>query len=589
MTPGAGRRSARAATLVGLAVSFVVAVDLVRSLRPLPLTDPDPLWALPRLLLGLFVVAASASAGGLVCALCLLWFRHSLSDLDPAPLPFERAGLLALAAAALVAGTFLRFVDLERLPPSLWIDDVSLIAPALALQGAPADFADTIRPAPFGVAKPYGSVGVLYLELYRGALSVFGVNVFGVRFLSAAAGALSLLTALLLARELLPPGGGPLAALVLAGMRWSLIVSRWGWNMIALAPVVDLATLLLLGARRRRSLAAALAAGAVAGLGAHIYLSAWPAAVGLAAFALWQRRDAERLVGRLGLAGIFLTGFLLAAAPLFLFRDGRRAPYFARTRDHNVVLEIRRQRSPMPALAAAADALASPWFLSDPAPRNDLPGRRRLGWILGIPIAFCLARCLLRPREDLSALLFAHGAAALATVVAGGQADNPSGSRFAYLTTVTAVAAAAGMLLLIGSVSGRGRRPAALLAVGLLAVQGTLGARDALLDWPERRETFEGFHGQDTLIGRAAARWEEYGEVSVEPDLGHSDVLISAVFRYRLASLPGPSAAGHATRRRFRVVAAQTWPARGERQVERVRDGWGHEWAIVLGRAEARS
>ena len=82
-------------------------------------------------------------------------------------------------------------------------------------------------------------------------------------------------------------------------------------------------------------------------------------------------------------AGVFVAGFAACAAPLFLFREGRTAPYFARAADHNVVLEMRRERSLLPPLAAAADAVASPWLLADPTPRHDLPGRARLGWLLG--------------------------------------------------------------------------------------------------------------------------------------------------------------------------------------------------------------
>jgi hypothetical protein len=49
---------------------------------------------------------------------------------------------------------------------------------------------------------------VLYLELFRVSLRELGTTILGVRFLSAAAGALSLLTAVLLGRALLPGGGG---------------------------------------------------------------------------------------------------------------------------------------------------------------------------------------------------------------------------------------------------------------------------------------------------------------------------------------------------------------------------------------------
>ena len=581
--------SARMAILVGAAASFVAAVDLVRWIRPPLLLDQDRSWAAERLVLALGVCAGAALAGGLAAAAFLLWSRIRASAQPLEPLPLRRATLAALLAAAILAGVTLRFVALARVPELLWVDDVSLIRPALELRGRPADFANATRPAPYGVAKPFGTVGVLYLEGYRAALSLFGTTVFGVRFPSALAGAASLVTAALLGRALLPAGGGMLAALILAGLRWHLILSRWAWNMIVLVPIVDVATLVLLAARRRRSPALALSAGLTAGIGAHVYLSAWPAAAALALFALWPAEGGERAGPRVVRSATFAAGFLLCAAPLFLLREGSRVSYFARTADHNVFLEMARTRSVLPPIAAAADTFVSPWFLADPTPRHDLPGRSRLGWLLGIPVAIALGRALLRPRDAISGLLLAHGLAVLAAVVAGGQADNPNGSRFAYLTTLTAVAAAAGVLWLVGLGRDEGRRHAmAIAAVGVLAVGGALGARDALLRWPERAETFRSFHGEDTWIGRAAVRWEEFGPVEIAPGVGLSRQAIDAIRDYRLSPDLSPTTrlAGAALLR-IRIVPPLTAPESDERVVERIVDARGRAWASVLARRAA--
>ncbi len=590
--PEAGRvRAARAAIVVGLLVWFVAAVDLVRFIRPLPLLDSDPSWPVPRLLLGLFVTGAAASAGGVAAGGFFLFCRHSLGSLAPSPLPLTRLGLLLLAVGALAAGVWLRFAALDRLPPSLWIDDVSLITPALALRGGWRDFADAIRPAPFGVPRPYGSVGVLYLELYRVALHLFGTNVFGVRFLSAAAGAVSLLTVLLLARSLLPRGGGALAALALAGLRWNLLLSHWGWNAIVLAPIVDVAALMLLYARRRESLPWAALAGVAAGLSTHIYLASWVAAAALLGLALWPRESARRKRIRVLLPLLFAAAFACTAAPIFLFREGRLAPYFARASDHNVLREIHYMHSPMPALAAAADSLVAPWFKADPFTHHDLPGRTRLEWILGVPVALALARSLVRPREDLSAFLLSQAGAALAASVAGGHAGVPNSYRFGYLANVSAVAAAGGILWLLALFSSARRRAAAIAALGLVAISGALGARDALLRWPERRETFDGFHGQDTMLARAMLRWRRYGSVRLAPGLVHSSITIQAIVRYELdpdrLEATATSRAGGS--RSFRLAPPGVTPGSGERVVERVRDAWGREWGVVLGVRTVRS
>ncbi len=581
-----GRARFRAAVVFGFAAAFVAGVDLARWIRPLLLVDPERVWALPRLFLGLFLICATASAGAIAAAVFLRMARRFPALLSPAPLPLRRGALIAIAAGAIGLGTLARFASLERIPPSLWIDDVSLISPALELRGAPSDFRNSIRPAPYGVPKVYGSVGVLYLELYRAALLLFGTTVFGVRFLSAAAGIVSLATALALGRALLPRGGGTLAALVLAGLRWHLLLSRWGWNAIVLAPVLDVAALLLLRARRRESRALALLAGVVAGLAAHIYLAAWVGAAALLLLAAWPRQREDRVRPALVPALVFAAGFVCAAAPLFLFREGREGSYFARASDHNLLAEVRYTHSLMPAFAAAADSLAGPWFKSDPYNHHDLPRKTRLGWILGAPVALALARSLIRPREPFSAYLLSQGGAALAGSIAGGHAGVPNGYRFGYLADVTAVAAAGGVLCLIAVFPEGRRRAASIAALGLLAVSGTLGARDALLVWPHGRETFDGFHGQDTLIARTALRWEPYGPVTISPVLGQSAITIGEIRRYRLdpdLSRQQPLR----DRRNFRIVPAATPLEPGERLVERVRDAWGRLWAEVLARVSS--
>ena len=574
----------RAALGVAAAAAFVAAVNLVRWIRPGVLTDPDPAWSLPRLLLALFVIAGAASAGILFAAAFLLAARRLPARLDPEPIPLRPAALAATAAAAIAFGAIARFASLSTLPASLWIDDVSLIAPALALSGSPRDFANAIRPAPYGVPKTYGSVGVLYLELYRAALLFFGTNIFGVRFLSAAAGVASLLTSLALARALLPRGGGALAALILAGLRWHLILSRWGWNAVVLAPILDVAALLLLSARRRASLPLALAAGAAAGLATHVYLAAWIAAAGLLLLAAWPSADPGTAGRRSFLALVFAAGFVCVAAPIFLWREGRTAPYFARASDHSLVAELNYSHSAMPAFAAAADSLAAPWLVPDPVARNDLPGKKRLPWILGFPVAVVLARSLLKPREELSGYLLAQSGAALAGSVAGGQAGVPDGYRFGYLCDTTAVAAAAGLLCLLALLPPSWRRAGALGVLGLVALSGALGARDALGAWPGRRETFDGFHGQDTVLARAALRWEAYGSVAVSRELGHSPITIEGIRHYRLEPCPSSSRPSGPAARRFRIVPPDTPAAAGERTVERLRDAWGRDWAVVLGR-----
>ena len=583
--PRARPGPARAASLVGLLAGFVSVVDLVRLLRWPLLSDPDPSWAAARLVLALAVAAAGATAGAAAGGGFLLLARSRVGRAGPSPLPVSRAALAAMAIAAVTAGAALRLLAVGRVPVSYLEDEVNLVGPALELSGTWGDFRDAIRPFPYGVPDPHEMIGVLYLRLLRSSLTVFGTTPFGLRFPSAAGGCLSLVTGTLLARALLPAGGGTLTAIVLSGLRWHVILSLWGWHSILLAPLCDIATLLLLSASRRGSAARAGLAGLVLGIGAHLYLASWIAACALTAFALLSPSDGTRqgLPPRAARGAAFVAGFLLAAAPLFLFAEGRATPYFGRASRHSVFAEMRYANSGMPLFAAAADAIVAPLGLPEPEGRHDLTDRSRLGVVVSLAFALGLVGALVRPRLEASSLLLCHAFAAFAAAVAGGQAGLPNGFRFGYLTTVTALAASAGSLTLASLVPGSWR-PAWLVA-GALAAASLIGARDAILVWPERQATFDSFHGEDTVLGASASRWGSYGEVSVEHGLGRNDLAIETVSRFRLDGSREPGPVPRRTRR-FRIVHPGSQASPEERLVERVRDPWGREWAVVLGRAE---
>lgn len=570
----------RTSALVGVATAFVVAVDLARWIGPRLFLDPDRSWAFARVALGLIVLAAASGAGVLAATAFGAFLRSHLATRALEPLPFSRRALQVFGGAALLIGIAARAAWIGTLPFPFLEDEVNLITPALGLSGAPRDFADAILAIPLGRPDPHEMIGVAYLELLRASLHTFGTTVAAVRFPSLLGGVLSLVTAGLLGRALLPAGGGMAAVLVLAGLRWHAILSVSGWHAILIAPIVDLATLLLLRARRRGAWGAALAAGAVMGIGPHLYLASWAAAAVLAAFAAWPPAGKTR--ARL-LA--LLAGFALTVAPLFLFAEGRRVPYFGRSARHNLLREIRYQKSPLPAFSVVADALPAPWLIPEAQARHDLTDRSRLGWIVGGLLAVGLARALARPREELSALLLLHAGTAGAAAVVSGTAGHPNGFRFGYLTSPTALAAAAGLLALAGAAPLERRRAAAMALVGLVTVGGAAGLRDAFLVWPGRRATFDSFRGEDTVIGRAAARWGRYGKVEVQPGLGRSDLTIDTVRRYTLdPETPARLAPGSRGSRVFRIVARNTPAPEGERIVERVQDAWGREWAVVLAR-----
>jgi hypothetical protein len=240
----------------------------------------------------------------------------------------------------------------------------------------------------------------------------------------------------------------------------------------------------------------------------------------------------------------------------------------------------------MPLLFSAADAAVSPWLIADPEPRNDLPGRKRLPVVAGAGLALAFLLCLREPLSDLSALLLPHAAGGLLASAAWGEQLSPNGSRFAYLTGIAAIAAAAGLLWLVRLVPVRGRRAASLVVVGLVLAAGA-GAIGDLDRWGQNQPTFDSFIGQETLVGRAALRWSRYGEVRLESSLLYSPLVVGTIERLAIAPRAesvGPRPSSLPAGRAFRLLEPNGKPSASERVVERVRDAWGREWAVVTGR-----
>ena len=577
----AGRRAF--AAIAGL----VVFVDALRLFRPGVLFHPELAWLVVWLAMWAVTLGGTAAAAALASR-AFAWFETTPAAAAPLePLPFRRGTLVAMTLLAVSAGAALRLAGLGERPPTSLLDDLTLIGPALELKGSLADFLRPLRAAPYGLEKPFAAVGVLYLELSRWSLHLWGTSLAGIRFPGALAGALSLVTGALVGRTLLPRGGGALVALILAGLRWPLIVSRWSWAVsIAVVPLVDVATVLLVRARGKRRLALAAAAGLVCGLGAHAYLTAWIAGAALALWTVSAKEDGETVRAGALRATAFAGGFALAAAPLFLPGAPGDPPYFARTGAHNVVTEIRYQKSLLPPFAAAADAFAAPWFVPEPGAWADLPGRSRMGLVLGALLAVGLGRAFARPKDSLSRLLLAHAATAFVSAVAQGESGHPNGYRYVYLTTPAALAVASGLFALVACATERRRRPAALVGAGAIAVAGALGARDAVLVWPEARSTFTHFRGCGTLLGEAGSRWGRYGPTEIDPAPSDDFRIASIVQRYALVRPPGPPPAGRLLRPSTFGVAPEvpTTLAPGERVVERVVAPWCAPCGVVVRR-----
>jgi hypothetical protein len=182
-------------------------------------------------------------------------------------------------------------------------------------------------------------------------------------------------------------------------------------------------------------------------------------------------------------------------------------------------------------------------------------------------------------------IVLAQGGAALAASVLGGHRGVPNGFRFGYLSDFTAVAAAGGALWTILLVRRAARPLLAIAVAGLLAAGSILSARDFFRDFGGSPGLDPS--GEDTVVGRAAVRWQRYGTVEVDPALIHFRGMVSAIRRYRLdpddRGLPPHLPVTSPTNREFRVVPPGAILREGERAVELVRNG-ERMLAVVVGK-----
>ncbi len=179
----------------------------------------------------------------------------------------HRREILILLLITLVAG-FLRFYQLDTIPNMLdgdegWTGMVALKKFALA---------DFMYNNPFSFAEGFGR---RYLNVFAGAIDLFGQNKFGLRFIPALGGTLAIPAVYVLTRRLLKPNYAIIASILLAVSHTHIHFSRTaavGYQQATwLAP---LELYCLLRGLQERNRAWIVMAGLLSGLHFNVYFSA---------------------------------------------------------------------------------------------------------------------------------------------------------------------------------------------------------------------------------------------------------------------------------------------------------------------------
>ena len=242
--------------------------------------------------------------------------------------------MLLLAILAVAAAV--RFVDLNRLPQGVWMDE--------ALKGV--EGLEAVHTGEFKLFYPtnYGREG-FWINLVGVSESIFGPTQFGVRFCSALVGTLTVLFVFLLAADLFSDRVGLLAAWFVATGFWHVLFSRLAFRAI-LVPFLLTAGLYFLthawkkqtsppaSANPRFSVSPAYLAalgGAIYGLGFHSYIAfrLSPLLVVVWFYLLWKRSDGFR-EATIKLCSIWLGVAFIVALPIGIYFLIHRADFIGR-------------------------------------------------------------------------------------------------------------------------------------------------------------------------------------------------------------------------------------------------------------------
>ena len=291
--------------------------------------------------------------------------------------------------AILILALLVRLYGLRELPAGLWFDEADNLLRAASIQQDPGS-----TPV-FTTAQP-----ILYLLPIAVLTGILGVTPEAIRFVSVAFSLAGIVAVFLLARLLMGPFLGLVAAFVLAVMRWDINFGRIGMHPVTMTLTTALAAYLTLRALRSRRISDYGYAGAALGFGMWFYASfrLFPLVIGfiLLHYLLFQRPEIKRFLLRVFVMGA--VAFLMAA-PVMQFAAREPDAFFDRTRDTSVF-------SLMPFGDAVEQIRVSLGkhalmfnYEGDPNPRHNLPGAPMLDFLSRVLLVLGLGVGLVRWRS----------------------------------------------------------------------------------------------------------------------------------------------------------------------------------------------
>ena len=407
--------------------------------------------------------------------------------------------MLWLTAGILALGAGIRLWALGDLTPGVWYDEaVNAIDARLIIQdGFPMFFVGNNGREP------------LFIYSVAASFKLFGHNTLALRFVSMAAGLLTVAVSFTLVRSIWGVRPALVATALLATSVWPLILSRLGMRTALLPLLLSAAIFWLWTGLQKRSAWRTTLGGVFFGLAAYSYVAirvapAWVLVFCLVWLAAWRCSQGLTFARSFVLVGAFWLASSITAAPL--------AAYFLKDPDQlttRVAQESILDAESNQLQAFGNNAVNTLGMLSvrgDPNGRHNLPGRPVFDPTLTLFALIGLAVIVARYRrpESVLALLW------LATMFLPGilSRESPHQLRTSGIIPIVYVFPAVGLITAADWIRQViAPKPAAWgygLIVLLLIWNIGNSTRAFFIDWAEAQDTADAFQGAQRIAGKLA-------------------------------------------------------------------------------------
>ncbi|MBN1903202.1 glycosyltransferase family 39 protein [Candidatus Sumerlaeota bacterium] len=428
-----------------------------------------------------------------------------------------RRSLKISLSIILIIAALLRIVNIDGIPPGLWVDELYTASNALDLTARYWKNPFYMTPL---VGKGWVETSNLYLYYVRLIWLLFGLSYIGMKMVSILPGIFAVFFLYFLARKLWGFRAGLAAAFFLGINAWQIGLSRWGWDETLLTALQIPVFIFLWKGLRRGGYFDFAFSGFLLGLCLYTHTASRILAIFVLFYLLLEwtlsRKAGKFFFKRLW---IFFLFFVLSAFPFGIYMYRNPGVFTARYNEVSIFSQMRREGSVLPLFSNIGNHLLMFHVKSDPNIRHHIADKPVLDIISGLFMITGVLVAFLgfRRRKNRFVLLW------LLFGLLGGMLSVSQGGPHTYRTGVTAppafILCGIGLAWVIRISRGimdipREKYLYLNIAIGLLlALSLGINVHRYFISYPEDPKLWREFWGsEETLFAREVAHWQDMGE-----------------------------------------------------------------------------